>query len=105
MSDDTTKDLRGTIRVDEGQLQGHVDEVVRTSVEETLNAMLEAEADQLCKAQRYERSPERADTRAGHYDRKLQTKAGDVTPEGPQAADVTVRDGDRRAVPAAGSVG
>ena len=101
MSDDTTKDLRGTIRVDEGQLQGHVDEVVRTSVEETLNAMLEAEADQLCKAQRYER----ADTRAGHYDRKLQTKAGDVTPEGPQAADVTVRDGDRRAVPAAGSVG
>ena len=75
MSDDTTKDLRGTIRVDEGQLQGHVDEVVRTSVEETLNAMLEAEADQLCKAQRYER----ADTRAGHYDRKLQTKAGDVT--------------------------
>ena len=79
MSDDTTKDLRGTIRVDEGQLQGHVDEVVRTSVEETLNAMLEAEADQLCKAQRDERSPERADTRAGHYDRKLQTKAGDVT--------------------------
>ena len=79
MSDDTTKDLRGTIRVDEGQLQGHVDEVVRTSVEETLNAMLEAEADQLCKAQRYERSPERADTRAGHYDRKLQTKAWDVT--------------------------
>ncbi len=56
-----------------------MDEVVRTSVEETLNAMLEAEADQLCKAQRYERSPERADTRAGHYDRKLQTKAGDVT--------------------------
>ena len=56
-----------------------MDEVVRTSVEETLNAMLEAEADQLCKAQRDERSPERADTRAGHYDRKLQTKAGDVT--------------------------
>ncbi len=79
MSDDTTKDLRGTIQVDEGQLQGHVDEVVRTSVEETLNTMLEVEADQLCKAQRYERSPERADTRAGHYDRKLQTKAGDVT--------------------------
>ena len=47
MSDDTTKDLRGTIQVDEGQLQGHVDEVVRTSVEETLNTMLEAEADQI----------------------------------------------------------
>ena len=79
MSDDTTKELRGTIQVDEGQLQGHVDEVVRTSVEETLNTMLEAEADQLCRAQRYERSPDRADTRAGHYARKLETKAGKVT--------------------------
>ena len=78
LGDDTTKELRGTIQVDEGQLQGHVDEVVRTSFEETLNAMLEAEADQLCRAQRYERSPERADTRAGHYDRKLQTQAGAV---------------------------
>ena len=56
-----------------------MDEVVRSSVEDTLNAMLEAEADQLCQAQRYERSPDRADTRAGHYDRKLHTKAGDVT--------------------------
>ena len=52
-----------TIQVDEGQLQGHVDEVVRTSVEEILNTMLEAEADQLCQAQRYERSPDRADIR------------------------------------------
>ncbi len=41
MSDDTTKELRGTIQVNEGQLQGHVDEVVRSSVEDTLNAMLE----------------------------------------------------------------
>ena len=60
MGDDTTERLEGTIKVDEGQLQGHVDEAVRTSVEETLNTMLEAEADQLCRAQRYERSPERA---------------------------------------------
>ena len=78
MSDDITNDLRGTIQVDEGQLQGPVDAVVRTSVEETLNALLEAEADQLCRAQRYEGAPERADTRAGHDDRKLQTKAGEV---------------------------
>ena len=66
MSDDTTKPQPGTIRVDEEQLQGHVDQAMRTIVEETLNTMLEAEADQLCRAQRYERSPERADTRAGH---------------------------------------
>jgi hypothetical protein len=50
MGDDTTKGLKGTIRVDEQQLQGHVNEVVRSSVEDTLNAMLEAEADQLVRA-------------------------------------------------------
>jgi transposase-like protein len=64
--------------VDEEQVRGHVDEVVRTTVEETLNSLLEAEADELCGAQRYERSVERVDTRAGHYTRKLTTKAGDV---------------------------
>ena len=45
---------------------------------ETLNALLDAEADRLCNAQRYERSEARRDTRAGHYERKLQTKAGEV---------------------------
>src|SRR5262249_30355225 len=37
-----------------------------------------AEADRLCNAQRYERSEARRDTRAGHYERGLQTKAGEV---------------------------
>jgi transposase-like protein len=55
-----------------------LDRVVRGSVEETLNALLDAEADRLCNAQRYERSAARRDTRAGHYERKLQTKAGEV---------------------------
>jgi len=79
MGDDTTTPLQGAIQIDEQQLKGHVDEVVRSSVEETLNGLLEAEADRLCGAQRYERSPDRTDTRAGHYARKLGTKAGDVT--------------------------
>src|SRR5215470_5829638 len=48
------------------------------TVEETLNALLDAEADRLCNAQRYERSAARRDTRAGHYERGLQTKAGEV---------------------------
>ena len=52
--------------------------MVRSSVEETLNALLQAEADQICKAGRYQRSLERVDTRAGHYERKLETKAGAV---------------------------
>ena len=64
------------IRVDEQELRGHLDEVVRTSVKETLNGMLDAEADRLRQAKRYERTAERMDTRAGSYERKLQTKAG-----------------------------
>jgi putative transposase len=67
------------IRIDEGKVRQHVEEVVRTSVEETLNGLLEAEADELCGARRYERNPERLDTRSGHYKRKLETKAGEVT--------------------------
>jgi putative transposase len=78
MGDDTPAVL-GALRVDEGKLKDHVDEVVRSSVEETLNGLLDAEADQICRAQRYERSPERVDGRAGHYERKLETKAGEVT--------------------------
>ena len=52
--------------------------MVRGTVEETLNAMLDAEADQLCGAGRYERSQARQDTRAGSYDRTLRTSAGEV---------------------------
>ena len=40
--------------------------------------MLDAEADELCGAKRYVRSPDRIDTRAGHYERTLDTKAGRV---------------------------
>jgi len=44
-----------------------------------LNKLLDAEADELCGAGRYERSPDRIDTRAGSYERNLATKAGKVT--------------------------
>jgi putative transposase len=70
--------LRDVLTIDQAQLHKHLDRVVRDSVEQTLNALLDAEADALCGAQRYQRSPERRDTRAGHYTRKLQTKAGEV---------------------------
>jgi transposase-like protein len=66
------------ISIDEGKVREHLDGVVREAVEETLNKLLEAEADVLCGAQRYERSAERVDTRAGSYERGLHTKAGEV---------------------------
>ena len=78
MVDDNTKPLSKVIRIDESQIRDHLGEMVRDTVEETLNGLLDAEADALCGAQRYERSPDRIDTRAGHYTRKLHTKAGEV---------------------------
>ena len=78
MENDSTKPLSKVIRIDESEIRGHLDKIVRGTVEETLNAMLDEEADQMCQAQRYERSPDRVDTRAGHYKRKLHTKAGEV---------------------------
>jgi len=71
--------LGSVVQIDDGRIQAHLDEVVRATVEETLNALLDAEADRLCGAGRYERSEARKDTRAGSYDRRLQTKAGEVT--------------------------
>jgi transposase-like protein len=49
--------------------------LVRNTVEETLNGMLDAEADRLYIAEKYQRSGARVDTRAGHYQRKLHTRA------------------------------
>lgn len=40
--------------------------------------MLDAEADRLTNASRYERTEGRQDTRAGSYKRKLLTRAGEV---------------------------
>jgi hypothetical protein len=51
-----TKALGSVVQIDEGKIQAHLDEVVRSTVEETLNALLDAEADQLCGARKYERS-------------------------------------------------
>lgn len=71
--------LGKVIRIDDERIRGHLDRMVLDTVEQTLNGLLQAEADQLCGAGRYQRSAERVDTRAGHYERKLGTKAGEVT--------------------------
>ena len=74
----TDRGMEEAFRVDERKVRGHVDRVVRESVEQTLNSLLETEAESLCGARRYERTDARKDTRAGSYTRKLQTKAGEV---------------------------
>jgi putative transposase len=77
--DESISELGKVIKIDDGRIKNHLNEVVRSTVEETLNGMLDAEADRICGAKRYERVDERRDTRAGSYNRKLQTQAGEVT--------------------------
>jgi len=78
-ADSQTNPLGDVIAINEGLIKDHLNKIVVTTVEETLNALLDAEADQLCGAKRYEHSADRVDTRAGHYERQLHTQAGEVT--------------------------
>lgn len=71
--------LKAALMIDTEKVRSHLDEVVRSTVQETLNQLLDAEADRVAGAGRYERSESRKDTRAGSYQRQLQTKAGEVT--------------------------
>ena len=86
MTEITPSPLNNVITIDDERIKSHLDRVVRGSVEETLNTLLDAEADRLCNAQRYERSDAGRDARAGHYERKLQTKAGEVKRKHPVKA-------------------
>src|SRR3984885_7275943 len=76
--DDGLKAMGQVIQIDEARIRDHLGEMVRGTVEETLNALLDAEADRLCGAGRYERTQGRQDTRAGSYERSLHTVAGEV---------------------------
>ncbi len=79
MEKDSTKSLSNVIRIDDERIQDHLGKIVRGSVEDTLNALLDAEADRLVGAVRYERTEARRDIRSGSYQRKLQTRAGEVS--------------------------
>ena len=67
------------VTFDEAAMRGELNELVRRTVEDTLNALLEEEADDLIKADRHERTVEREAYRAGHYERGLTTTSGQVT--------------------------
>ena len=67
------------VQLNEEVIKGQIKELVRGSVEETLNELLEKEAESLTQAARYERSEARQGYRSGHYDRNLTMTSGDVT--------------------------
>lgn len=67
------------VTLNEESLRSDLRELVRKTVEDTLNGLLEAEADELVGAGRHGRTAEREAYRAGHYDRGLTTSSGEVT--------------------------
>jgi len=77
------------VQLNEQVIKTELKELVRQSVQEVLNSLLDAEADQLTNAHKYERTEGRQDTRAGHYTRKLLTGAGEVELEVPKLRTLT----------------
>lgn len=67
------------IQLNQAEIKGQLKDLVRGTVEETLNKLLDEEADRITNAHRYERNEDRQDTRAGHYTRKLLTTSGEVS--------------------------
>ena len=67
------------VAFDEQAIRNDLRELVRQTVEDTLNGLLEEEADDLVGAGRHGRTAEREAYRAGHRDRKLVTTSGEVT--------------------------
>jgi len=74
------------IHLNEGVIKQELKELVRHSVEETLNNLLDQEADELTNAGRYERTEDRKGYRSGHYERNLTTTSGEVKLKMPKLA-------------------
>ena len=72
------------IQLNEESVKSELKELVRTSVEETLNELLNKEAEELTSAAKYERTEARQGYRSGHYNRKLTTTSGEVRLEVPK---------------------
>lgn len=76
------------IHLNQELIHTELKDLVRNSVEETLNALLDHEAEVLVNAEKYERSSHRKGYRSGHYQRNFQTTAGDVTLNIPKLRDL-----------------
>ena len=80
---------KNIIQLNEEAVKGELKELVRKSVEETLNELLDKEAEELTGAARYERNEARQGYRSGHYSRKISTTSGEVVLNMPKLKGVT----------------
>lgn len=72
------KSIARAIKINEKEIGDHLSRLVRQSVEDSINSLLDAETDAICNATRYQHSPDRLDRRAGSYKRKPLTTTGEV---------------------------
>ena len=79
---------RKIVQLNEEVIKGELKELVRSSVERTLNDLLEKEAQELTQAARYERTESRQGYRSGHYSRNLTTTSGDVKLQMPRLKNI-----------------
>lgn len=70
-------------------IKNELGEMVRESVEKTLNELLDKEAERLTNASRYERTEARQAYRSGHYERDLLTTSGNVKLKMPKLRNAT----------------
>ena len=72
------------IQFDDAMFESKLDALVRVKVEQTINAMPDAEADEIANAARYGRKTGRKAFRAGHCERTLAAKAGKLSLKVPE---------------------
>ena len=77
------------VSVDEESLKSDLRELVRKTVQETLNALLDEEADEMVGAGRYERTAAREAYRSGRCKRKLVITSGEVALDVPKLRGAT----------------
>ena len=91
------RELGQVVKIDEGRIREHLGELVRGTVEETLNGLLDAEAEQLCNAARYERRRSGGTAAQGTIGASCRPRPARSSCRCP-SCEAAVRDGDRRAV-------
>lgn len=90
------------IQIDQNLFETKLDRLVTEKMPQILNAMLDAEADEITGAVRYERKEGRKAYRAGHYERTLTAKAGRLELRVPKTQGRGLRIRGHRTLPQAG---
>lgn len=77
-------DCTGIFEVNESEIRGYLEKLVKEAVKEVLENVMAGEAEELVCASRYERTEGRKDHRNGKRKRKIKTRVGEIELEVPR---------------------